>query len=261
VVALAHRWWLLCRGVRHPMIRHHRAPEPPPSFFNLPLNLGHHHDGVSRTQAVRLVNVIQELPGPVFIHCHHGKHRGPTAAAICGLGSENWSKEQALDWLERAGTDPNYKGLFATVEQFTPPTDAELMSVSSKDLPEHAKVPALVEAMVQIDETLGRLKAIQKAGFKPPREDPDLEPPHEALMLAEHFREAVRQEASVKKGEQFIQLMKGSERNANDLETALREYQSHPSPRSRFEAESSLERVVRSCSICHVKFRDRPVSD
>jgi ATP-dependent DNA helicase UvrD/PcrA len=39
---LAHRWWLLCRGVRHPMIRHHRAPEPPPSFFNLLLNLGHH---------------------------------------------------------------------------------------------------------------------------------------------------------------------------------------------------------------------------
>jgi hypothetical protein len=32
VVALGHRWWLLCVGVRHPMIRLHRAPEPPPIF-------------------------------------------------------------------------------------------------------------------------------------------------------------------------------------------------------------------------------------
>ena len=32
VVAFGHRWWLLCMGVRHPMIRHHRAPEPPPIF-------------------------------------------------------------------------------------------------------------------------------------------------------------------------------------------------------------------------------------
>ena len=74
----------------------------------------------SRDQAIRLVKAIQELPGPVFVHCHHGKHRGPAAAAVCAMTTEGWDKARAQLWLGQAGTDPRYKGLFATVDRFTP---------------------------------------------------------------------------------------------------------------------------------------------
>ncbi len=35
-----------------------------------------------RSQVVLVAKAVKELPGPLYIHCHHGKHRGPTAAAL-----------------------------------------------------------------------------------------------------------------------------------------------------------------------------------
>ncbi len=40
------------------------------------------HGGISRDQSLTIARAVQDLPGPVFIHCHHGKHRGPTAAVM-----------------------------------------------------------------------------------------------------------------------------------------------------------------------------------
>ena len=42
-------------------------------YVHLPIG----YDGVPREQAVRLVQAVKTLPGPVYVHCHHGKHRGP----------------------------------------------------------------------------------------------------------------------------------------------------------------------------------------
>jgi hypothetical protein len=110
------------------------------------------------------------------------KHRGPTAAAVCGIATEGWPKEHALAWLKEAGTSPDYRGLFTSAREFVPPSAEELKKVG-KELPERSKVPALVEMMVQVDERWDRLKAVQKAGFKASPKDLDIDPPHEALRL------------------------------------------------------------------------------
>src|SRR5262249_41353434 len=72
------------------------------------------YDGIPREQALRIVQAARTLPGPVFVHCHHGKHRGPAAAALCGLVMEGWTRGQALEWMNLAGTSPDYRGLFAS---------------------------------------------------------------------------------------------------------------------------------------------------
>src|SRR5262249_53233573 len=91
-------------------------------YVHLPVG----YDGIPRDRAVRIIKATRALPRPVFVHCHHGKHRGPTAAALCGVASEGWSKGQALAWLKAAGTSPDYHDLFATVDRFTPPSADEL---------------------------------------------------------------------------------------------------------------------------------------
>src|SRR5262249_10275117 len=55
-------------------------------YVHLPVG----YDGIPRDQAILLVAAIRDLPGPVFVHCHHGKHRGPAAAAVCALATEGW---------------------------------------------------------------------------------------------------------------------------------------------------------------------------
>src|SRR5882757_8959774 len=35
------------------------------------------YDGISRPQTLRLAKAVRDLPGSVYLHCHHGKHCGP----------------------------------------------------------------------------------------------------------------------------------------------------------------------------------------
>ena len=222
------------------------------SYVHLPVG----YDGIPRDQAVRLAKAARDLPGPIFVHCHHGKHRGPAAAAICLVAVEGWDKRQARAWLEKAGTDPAYKGLFATVDWFVPPSAEEWGRVGPGDLPEQAKVPALVETMVEADRLWDRLKAIRKAGFRTPSGQPDLDPPHESRMLAERFRESLRHEEAEAKGDKFTQLMRDSERAASALEDALREFRGNASLNNKEMVESAFARAGQSCTTCHARFRD-----
>ena len=160
------------------------------------------YDGVPRDKAARIIKAYRSLEGPVFVHCHHGKHRGPTAAALCGVAIENWSKEEALAWMKTAGTSPDYPGLFDTVRDFVAPGSDELDRAAS-DFPEHQKVPGLVDAMVEIDRHWDQLKAIRDAGYRTPRTHPDLVPAQAALQLLEDFRELARLEETKGRGDEF----------------------------------------------------------
>ena len=218
-------------------------------YVHLPVG----YDGIPRAQALRLIRAIDTLPGPILIHCHHGKHRGPAAAALGCRATEGWTADRAKAWLERAGTSPNYRGLFDAVGAFRVPTPAELAAVNPA-LPEHADTPAFVDLMVQIDAVHDRLKAIQSSGFRPPADHPDLDPPGEALLLAEHFREARRLDEARAAGGDFLRDLQASERAATDLERALRDPAGTPEIRSR--AGAALRELGHGCTSCHARSRD-----
>jgi hypothetical protein len=172
------------------------------------------------------------------------------------LATEGWDQAQARSWLERAGTDPKYKGLFTTVEGFKIPSVGEVEGVTTDQLPERAEVPALVETMVEVDRIWDRLKEIEKAGFRTPKDSPDLDPPHEALMLSEHFREASRHAEVKTKSESFARCLATAERDAKSLEAALREFASSPGPTALEKTKASFARVGQDCMTCHARFRD-----
>ena len=46
------------------------------------VHLPHGYDGVPDERASELAKAVRDLPGPVYIHCHHGKHRSPAAATV-----------------------------------------------------------------------------------------------------------------------------------------------------------------------------------
>jgi len=220
-------------------------------YVHLPIG----YDGVPREQAVRMVKVLKTLPGPVYVHCHHGIHRGPAAAAICGRASEGWSKEQAAEWLEVAGTSADYRGLHDSVRSFVAPSAQELEEVGA-ELPERSEVPDLVELMVQVDERWDTLKAVQKAGFKPPADHPDLDPTAEALQLLELFRESSRLPESKGKGSKFLKEMASAEEAANHLYEAMGKHGTQPSSDALRGLEASFAVAAKSCKSCHVRYRD-----
>ena len=181
------------------------------------------YDGVPQARGVELAKAAQTAAteGPVYVHCHHGMHRGPAAVAIVCRALDGWSVAQADTFLKQAGTSPDYAGLFRDVKAFQPPT-AEQLARLPADFPERAKPGPFVDAMVAIDEHFDGLKAAQKAGWLEIPGHPDLQPAQAAVLLWEGLRELGRDPETKKRGEDFAAKLADGEKAADSLRKILR---------------------------------------
>jgi hypothetical protein len=216
------------------------------------------YDGVPREQALRIARAVRDLPGPIYVHCHHGKHRGPAAAAVAHLCLDHQcTVETVLAEMRRAGTDPRYRGLYAAPQEFRRPSEQELNAVPA-EFPEVAEVPALAGVMVGVDQRWESLKQIKAAGWKVPADHPDLDPPHEALQLEEQLREAARMREVQGRLEDFRRWLADAEEGGRELEAVLRQGKDNTRAVDGTAAEQAFRRVEAACTRCHSRYRDAP---
>jgi protein tyrosine phosphatase (PTP) superfamily phosphohydrolase (DUF442 family) len=220
-------------------------------YVHLPIG----YDGLTQEQALRLARAIRDLPAPVYLHCHHGKHRGPAAAAAARLFlDERYSVEEAVAVMKRAGTDPRYTGLYAAPGSLRRPTREELDRVPA-DFVEVAEVPAVAQIMVRIDERYENLKLAKAAGWRAPSGHPDIDPAHEALQLAELYREMARLPVTQERPAKLRAWLATAEEEAIALEAVLRQGSVDSASPDRAYAK-----VGASCARCHARYRDAPQS-
>lgn len=219
------------------------------------VHLPHGYDGISTNVQLQIAKVGEALPGPIYVHCHHGKHRGPAAAAVIGMARDGWSAEQAEAWLMAAGTATNYTGLYDVVRTFKKPT-AQQLSQLPMDFPETAKVSGLTDAMVGVDERWESLKAVRAAGYQAPKNHPDIKPANEAVILWEHYREAQRLPDSAQHGAEFIDRLQTAELEVKGAEGLLRKFASDPQPETRAQLDKAFDAMGKACASCHKTFRD-----
>lgn len=215
-------------------------------YVHLPLG----YNRFSTEACLRLAKAAATLPGPVFVHCHHGKHRGPTAAAIMAMTREGWTRDQAERWLTQAGTSTNYSGLYATVRDWQRPGADALTGVSS-DFPEIARTSDLVRAMVEVDRAWDHLKAIAEAGFQAPPDQPDLVPLREAQRLAERLAESQQHAERAQADADLRQRLDEAARQARALARLLA---ADPLPSESLRRQFKI--VAQSCTDCHRAYRD-----
>lgn len=221
-------------------------------YVHLPIG----YDSVPKDQGLRLARAVRDLPGLVYLHCHHGKHRSPAAAVVVKLClDESCTVDTAVALMRRAGTDPKYIGLYGSPKDVHRPTRNELDKISS-DFPEVAKVSELMQNMVHIDERWDHLKQIKTAGWKAPKDHPDLEPAHEALMLWEHYVETGRLPDTDKRPVDFRKYLKEAESAAKDLEIGFQALNAGNATPG--DVEKAFRRNEASCIQCHAKYRDVP---
>lgn len=222
------------------------------------VHLPHGYDGIAEERLKELAKAVKALPGPIYIHCHHGKHRSPAASASACVAAGLIDPASALSILKTAGTNENYRGLYAAAKN-AKPLDAQMLAEFQVEFPEIAKVPPFAEAMVALEHTHDHLKSIASANWKSPPEHPDLDPAHEALLLREHFTEMLRGEYAGKQPLAFRDLLKQSEKAASDLEEALKA--KAPTESTRAAAKASFDLVAQKCAACHKAYRDTPLSE
>ena len=217
-------------------------------YAHLPLG----YQGYSDAAGARLARAIQTLPGPVFVHCHHGKHRGPAAAALMAMTALGWTPERAEQWLRTAGTSTNYPGLYETVRRWRPPAPAVLAQVPA-EFPEVARTTDLTRAMVEVDRAWDHLKAIAAAGYRTPPDQPDLVPAREAARLAARLAESRQFPEVATAGAELLRHFDEAEAQARELSRLL---SLNPLPIAALERQ--FQQVRQSCTGCHRAFRDRP---
>ncbi len=219
------------------------------------VHLPHGYDGIPQQRMLELAKAVRDLPGVIYIHCHHGKHRSPAAAAAACVGVGSLNSAQALDVLKTAGTSPNYRGLFASVQAARPIAADELDNLRV-EFHETEKIPPLADAMVAVEHHHDHLKSIAAADWKMPPDHPDLYPPHEALLLAQQFTELLRTDAVQAQPAQFAKLLRDGEKAAYELESSLR-----TEPRDTESNNGTFEKISANCQACHRQFRDVPLGE
>lgn len=222
------------------------------------VHLPHGYDGVPENRVQELAKAVRELPGPVYIHCHHGKHRSPAAATVACVAAGLVDPSQAEGILRVAGTSPSYEGLYDSARSARK-LEARLLDELKAEFPESAKIPPLAEAMVGLEHTHDHLKKIEAAGWRPLPEHPGLKPAHEALLLREHFTEMARTEPVMAEPESFRTMLTESEAAAQELEDLLGKAGFGGDPADAKQATAILARVSANCKACHTQFRDVPL--
>lgn len=213
-------------------------------YIHLPFS----YDGIPTNRVVELAKAATE-PGPFFVHCHHGLHRGPSAVAVMCESVAGWDPNRAEVWMREAGTAADYAGLYRAARDFKQPTAAQLAAVTQ--LPELTKPDSLVASMVAMDEHFSWLKQAQKAGWKTPPGQADISPTDEATQLWELLRELARTSDTTARPADYRTMLTESEQATEKLRSLLRQ------PASNLDRDAAFKGVSQSCSVCHKKYRNQ----
>ena len=228
-------------------------------YVHLPIG----YDGFDDARKAELVRAVRDLPKPIYLHCHHGKHRSAGAAAAVAVSLGWMTNEQAAARMKVSGTAAGYKGLWSCTAKAAPMA-AAVIDAASASFPEVTRPESFVASMVAIDEAFDRLKLAEKAGWKAPADHPDLAPVADAGKLADLFRlvdEASLRKCSPEGADELKSWMARSATAAAQLEAALeRAGKNAPdgaeAASQRAAATARMAGLAADCKACHAKYRD-----
>lgn len=207
---------------------------------------------VTPEQQLEIARAVRDLPGPIYLHCHHGKHRGPAAAASAAVLLGEVSASEGVAFMKKAGTAANYKGLYSCVADAAAVSKAAI-DAAPAEFPQVRKPAGMTAAMVEVDHAYEHLGHIRDAGWAVPKDHPDLVPASEAGRMTEHLRFSAEDPKAKALGAEFEGKLKAAIGYAVALEEEI----------LRGGKKATLEPLwaplAASCKDCHVKFRDARV--
>jgi protein tyrosine phosphatase (PTP) superfamily phosphohydrolase (DUF442 family) len=219
------------------------------SYIHVPIG----YDGIDRDTSNAFARVAQEVEGPLYFHCHHGKHRGPAAAAIALRAATGCTTQEALAVLEVAGTSRDYPGLWRDVAGWTPPTADEVLP----ELHEVAQVADFTASMATLDRDWDELKALRASSWQTPEAHPDLDLRRSVKAFAEHYADS----ANVIPAEHatdvvLLDQMQAGLQMAEKLQLLVEEASNPPTAAQIPALEEAFLELKASCKDCHKDYRN-----
>ena len=212
-------------------------------YVHLPIS----YSSIPRETIVKLVRTACELPGPIYLHCHHGHHRGPAAAvALWRCLDKSVTADQAHAALTTLGAGKRFTGLYASVKELVRPKAAEL-DADRSELLQVSTVRPLAKTMAEIDRMWDRATADETDATAVSMQLTI------AFDLAEHFRDAAGlpdvTDDELRKG--LNETADELDRFAETVKLAMRDRSAPDHART-----SAITRVSAKCNACHAQFRE-----
>ncbi|MEZ6038444.1 MAG: sulfur transferase domain-containing protein [Planctomycetota bacterium] len=213
-------------------------------YIHLPIS----YDTVTPERQKELAQAISSTEGPVYMHCHHGKHRSAAALGSALVLAGKMTPAQAVAKMEISGTSPAYKGLWKAVSEAHALPEAEL-HVDPKIFPSVAKTSGMVQTMSEVDLVFDLIKQAEKAGWKAPEDHPDLNAPKEAKRLATLFANLKKDQESMALPADYQQMLDKTIADTAKLDELVRAGDAAASA-------ELLKTIGTTCKECHKVHRD-----
>ena len=217
-------------------------------YVHLPIG----YDGFDDARKAELVRAARDLPKPIYIHCHHGKHRSAGAAATIAISLGWLTNAEAEARMKVSGTAAGYKGLWACAENASA-MPAAAIDAARADFPQVSPPASMVKAMVAIDKSLDHLRIVEKNAWAVPADRADLVPVADAGKIADLMRildkDAHIESVDAAKRADFRALLARGSTAATSLEDAL-------SRRDAAAIAPAMKELEASCKSCHLRYRD-----
>jgi hypothetical protein len=202
------------------------------------------YDGIEEQRLRELAYAIDSSTKPIFVHCHHGKHRGPSALVAGAIATGEIDHAQAKRFMIRAGTSEHYHGLWESVAQ-----TVKFETIEPMQLRKRIRTGKMDLAMAEIDRAYSALWDCAENGFKAPDDHPDLSPISLASQIHDLLRALEPSKAVQRRGPYFHESLVDSINAASNLETMLKD-------QDLDGASTALELLEYSCVDCHSEHRE-----
>ena len=213
------------------------------TYIHIPIK----YSGITDEQRAAIALALAQSEGTVYVHCHHGKHRGPAAAAIGLIGIGACKPEDGRKLMEHAGTSASYTGLWGDVAKAGTLTDAQMVEAAPM-IVEYAKIEGLPAIMAEMDRVYDHLAVLSMNDWQAPKNHPDLSAKSEAGQLTDLFRAILADSSLPVPDETYAEYMTESAHLAATLEEQILGGQSA-------EAVITIERLKAACNACHKGYR------
>jgi protein tyrosine phosphatase (PTP) superfamily phosphohydrolase (DUF442 family) len=211
--------------------------------------------GITEDELLRISKTFREQEGPFYVHCFHGKHRGPAAAAVGRLVLDGAPRDQAIAEMRQwMGTSPSYEGLYRCIAEGAMPTAEQTMAFPW-DFTAQVEFEGMRGAMVFAARAHDNLKALQSGGWEVDPTHPDLVPEREAHRLMQIFERSLESDEVQAEGPAFRSMYAALVDDARSLEAALTAFRSGEADQLE-PAAALMARIGQTCKACHREHRN-----
>lgn len=214
------------------------------------------YKGLTEEQVAQITKTFRELPAPFYVHCFHGRHRGPAAAAIGRCAMDGQGRGQAIAEMRQwMGTAPEYEGLYRAVATGNIPGASETSAFAFDFSPVH-KPKGLAAGMVDVGRAFDNLKDLSKRNFTADPSHPDLNALVEARKLATSL-EAVHGTAEAKAAkDDFKKWLEASLTDAKALRETFTKSNGAVDATTTPATIALVNQLGKTCKACHAVYRD-----